>query len=259
MTDDLRPSPRHKPVSLFVTCIIDMIYPGTGVSVVDILEHLGVEVHFPQAQTCCGQPAFNAGFQDEAKTVAKQFLRAFADAEVIVTPSGSCASMVAHYYPELFRDDPDWRDRANRAASITWEFTEYLVDGLGVTDLGAVLPPTKVAFHHACHGYRLLDLTTQGQQLAASIDGVTLTDLPAADQCCGFGGLFSVKMPDISGAMLADKMKAIDASDADLIVTGDASCLTHINGGLSRAKSRKRVEHIANLLARGLRQSSPAR
>ena len=252
---DLRPSPLNKPVSLFVTCIVDMIYPQTGVSVVEILDHLGVEVRFPQSQTCCGQPAFNAGFRGDAKQVAKQFLTAFADAEVIVTPSGSCGSMVRHYYPELFKDDPEWRARAEWAADITWEFTEYLVDGLGITDIGAHLPPTKVAFHHACHGYRLMNLGTQAQELAAKIDGITVTGLYGADQCCGFGGLFAVKMPEISGAMLNDKVSNINAADADVIVTGDASCLTQMNGGLSRQQSSKRVMHIADLLAKGLKSS----
>lgn len=251
---DLRPSPKHKPVSLFVTCIVDMIYPHTGVSVVEVLEHLGVEVRFPLNQTCCGQPAFNAGFQSDARGVAKQFLTAFADAEVIVTPSGSCGSMVRHYYPELFEEDPVWHDRALRAASITWEFSEYLVDGLGIRDIGAVLPPTKIAFHHACHGYRLMELGDQAQALAEHIDGVTVNPLAGADQCCGFGGLFAVKMPEISGAMLNDKVKNINAADADVIVTGDASCLTQMNGGLSRQDSAKRVMHIADLLAKGLKQ-----
>ena len=255
MSDDLlRPSPMYKPVSLFVTCIVDMIYPETGVSVLEILEHLGVDVRFPLNQTCCGQPAYNAGFQNDARGVAKQFLTAFADAEVIVCPSGSCASMVRHYYPELFKGDPEWYDRATWAASITWELTEYLVDGLGVTDLGGKLPPTKIAFHHACHGYRLLNLSEQARTLAANIDGVTVNDLPGADQCCGFGGLFAVKMPEISGAMLNDKLKNIESTDADLIVTGDASCLTQMNGGLSRHASAKRVVHIADLLAQGIKE-----
>ncbi len=254
MTDELlRPSPKYKPVSLFVTCIVDMIYPGTGVSVVEILEHLGIEVRFPLNQTCCGQPAFNSGFRDDAKTVAKQFLTAFAGSEVIVTPSGSCGSMVRHYYPELFADDPEWRDRANWAASITWELTEYLVDGLGITDLGAKLPPTKVAFHHACHGYRLMGLGPQAETLAGNIDGVSMTELKGWDQCCGFGGTFAVKMPEISGAMLNDKVKNINAADADVIITGDASCLMQMNGGLTRQGSTKRVMHIANLLAQGLK------
>lgn len=253
MTDDLRPSPQYKPVSLFVTCIVDMIYPQTGVSVVEILEHLGIEVRFPMAQTCCAQVAFNSGFWNDARGVAKQFLTAFADAEVIVTPSGSCASMVRHYYPELFKDEPEWLARAEWAGAITWEFTEYLVDGLGISDIGAKLPPTKVAFHDACHGLRLLNLGGQSRTLAEQIDGVTVTELTGADQCCGFGGLFAVKMPEISGAMLKDKMTNINAADADMIVTGDASCLTQMNGGLSRNQADKRVVHIADLLARGLK------
>ncbi len=254
MSDDIRPSPKHKPVSLFITCILDMVYPQTGVSVVEILEKLGVEVRFPLNQTCCGQPAFNSGFWEDAKQVARQFLTAFADAEVIVCPSGSCASMVRHYYPGLFKDDPAWRERAVWAASITWEFTEYLVDGLGVTDIGAKLPPTKVAFHHACHGYRLLKLGSQAQALVGAVEGVEIVDLAGADQCCGFGGLFAVKMPEISGAMLDDKVKNINACDADVIITGDSSCLTQMNGGLSRQDSPRRVKHIADLLAEGLRK-----
>jgi L-lactate dehydrogenase complex protein LldE len=258
MSDALRPSPRYKPVSLFVTCIVDMIYPHTGVSVVEILDHLGIEVRFPLAQTCCGQVGFNSGFWDDAREVAKQFLTAFDGAEVIVCPSGSCASMVQHYYPELFKDDPEWRERAEWAASITWELTEYLVDGLGITDLDAKLPPTKVAFHDACHGLRLIGLKDQARQLAAAIEGVTVTELNRCDQCCGFGGLFSVKMPEISNAMLEDKIKNIEASEADVIITGDASCLTQMNGGLSRANDSKRVLHIADLLARGLKQAKDA-
>ncbi len=253
MTDDLRPSPQDKPVSLFVTCLIDMIYPQTGISVVEILDHLGIEVRFPLNQTCCGQPAFNSGFHNDAKRVAKQFLTAFVDADVIVCPSGSCASMVRHYYPVLFADEPDWLDRARWAASLTWEFSEYLVDGLGISDIGARLPPTKIAFHQACHGYRLMGLETQAQQLAAHIDGVQINELSGADQCCGFGGLFAVKMPEISGAMLNDKIKNINAADADHIITGDCSCMTQMNGGLSRQHSERRVMHIADLLATGLK------
>lgn len=258
MTEIPRPSPQYKPVSLFVTCIVDMIYPQTGVSVVEILEHVGVEVRFPMGQTCCGQPAFNSGFWGEARPTAKQFLTAFADAQVIVTPSGSCASMVRHYYPELFKDDPDWYERAVWVASITWEFTEYLVDGLGITDLGARLPPTRVAFHDACHGLRLMRLDQQARQLASHVEGVTVTEMNGADQCCGFGGLFAIKMPPVSGAMLQTKIEQIDAADADLIVTGDCSCMTQMNGGLSRSQKSKRVMHIADLLAKGLKPKADA-
>ena len=154
-----RESPAGKRVSFFVTCIVDMVYPETGMSAVEILEHFGVEVDFPMAQTCCGQPGFNSGYRKEAKQVAQQFLRAFADAEVIVTPSGSCAAMVRHEYPTLFADDPQWRDQAQRMASIIWEISEFLVEGLGITDLKGKLPKAEsFAFHDVCHGLRLLGL-----------------------------------------------------------------------------------------------------
>ncbi len=249
----IRPSPRHKPVSLFVTCIIDTIYPQTGISVVEILEHLGVEVRFPLSQTCCGQPAFNAGFRDDARRVARQFLTAFDGAKVIVTPSGSCAAMVRHYYPELFEDDPEWRQRAVWASSITWEFTEYLVDGLGITDLGAKLPPTTIVSHDACHGQRMMELGVQARKLAQGVEGVTVAEMEDADRCCGFGGVFAVKMPEISGAMLERKIEGIKASGTDYVVTGDCSCIMQINGGLSRQGQTQRVMHIADFLARGLR------
>ena len=248
-----RPSPHNKPVSLFVTCIVDALYPCTGVAVVEVLEHLGLAVRFPQAQTCCGQPGFNSGFHDDARRVARQFLRAFADAEVIVTPSGSCAAMLRHYYPQLFAEDPVWHERACQAASITWEFSEFLVDGLGSCDMGARLKPTRAAFHDACHGLRGLGLQDQARALAGHIEGVTLVEMAGAQQCCGFGGLFAIKMADISNAMLQEKIHAIISTPADVFLTGDCSCLTHINGGLARQRQPQRLRHIADLLAEGLR------
>ncbi|MBI5929578.1 MAG: (Fe-S)-binding protein [Chloroflexi bacterium] len=248
-----RPSPQGKKVSLFVTCIVDMIYPDTGMSVVSILEHLGVQVDFPMAQTCCGQPAYNSGYHNEAKQVAIQFLKAFKDAEVIVTPSGSCAAMVLHEYPVLFEDDPQWQAEAQRIVSITWEFTEFLVEGLGVTDIKARLAqPATFAFHDACHGMRLLGLGKAARTLLGNVENATIADLNECEVCCGFGGLFSVKMPDISNAMLQKKVNNINASTASTIVTGDASCLTQMNGGLSRNGSTKKVRHIADVLAEGL-------
>ena len=248
-----RPSPQGKKVSLFVTCMIDMLYPATGMSVVDILEHIGVEVDFPLAQTCCGQPAFNSGYQNEARQVAQQFLRAFAEAEVIVTPSGSCAAMVRHEYPRLFADDPQWRDQAERMASITWEFSEYLVDGLGVENLNLTLPkPQQFAVHKACHGLRMLGLDEQAHKLLSHVQNAEIVELSNADVCCGFGGLFSVKMPAISNAMLGHKIEDIETASAQTIVTGDASCLTHINGGLMRHAKPQRVRHLADILAEGL-------
>lgn len=248
-----RPSPKDKPVSLFITCIMDMIYPETGMSVVDILDHLGVAVHFPEAQTCCGQPAFNSGFREDARTVARQFFRAFEHAEVIVTASGSCAAMVRHEYPALFADDPIWRSHAERAASITWEFTEFLIDGLGIEDLGLRLPQLQtIAIHDACHGLRLLGLGEAGRKLLRNVENAQVQDLKECEVCCGFGGLFSVKMPEVSNAMLTKKIAHINASEAETIITGDASCITQMNGGLAKQKSRKRVKHIVDVLAEGL-------
>ncbi|MDQ7027157.1 MAG: (Fe-S)-binding protein [Anaerolineae bacterium] len=249
-----RESPKDKPVSLFVTCIVDMIYPETGMSVVKILEHLGIEVDFPMEQTCCGQPAFNGGYRKEAREVAKQFLRAFGQSQVIVTPSGSCAAMIRHEYPALFENDNiSWQTLAKRAASITWEFSEFLVDGLGITDIGAKLPQAQsFAVHDACHGLRLLELGAAGRKLLNNVENATLEELNDCDVCCGFGGLFSVKMPAVSHGMLMKKVDNINQSAAEAIITGDASCLTQMNGGLSRQKSSKRVRHIADVLAEGI-------
>ena len=248
-----RESPKGKRVSLFVTCMVDMLYPDTGMSVVDVLTHLGVEVDFPMGQTCCGQPAFNAGYRDEARQVALQFLQAFKDSEVIVTPSGSCGAMVRHEYPRLFADDPQWRDEAQRLASITWEFTEFIVDGLGITDLNGRLPtPQTIAFHDSCHGLRLLGLKQASRTLVGNLENATIVEWDDSETCCGFGGLFSVKMAAVSGAMLGKKIDHIEQSQADVIVTGDVSCLMHMNGGLEKQGKPMRVKHIADVLADGI-------
>lgn len=222
-------------------------------SAVRVLEHLGIDVDFPLGQTCCGQPAFNSGYRRDARNVAVQFLKAFDDAEVIVTPSGSCAAMVRYEYPELFKEDEEWLPRARRAASITWELSEFIVDGLGVSDLKAQLPAQQsFAFHDACHGLRLLGLGSQARALLQNVQNAQLVELTESDVCCGFGGLFSVKMPDVSGAMLQKKMSAIHQCSAQTILVGDVSCLMHINGGLERQHSPKRVRHIADVLAEGI-------
>jgi L-lactate dehydrogenase complex protein LldE len=233
--------------------MVDMLYPETGWAVVDILEYLKVAVDFPLDQTCCGQPAFNAGDRSSARQVAIQFLKAFKDAEVIVTPSGSCAAMVRHEYPLLFTGDPVWFEDAQRAAAITWEFTEFLVDGLGVTDLHLRLPQKQTfAFHDSCHGLRMLGLGNAARRLLGETGNAEIKELVESDVCCGFGGLFAVKMADISGAMLERKIAHIQACPAEIILCGDVSCLTHMNGGLARTNSAKRVRHIADVLAEGL-------
>jgi L-lactate dehydrogenase complex protein LldE len=254
-----RQSPKGKRVSLFVTCMVDMLYPYTGMSVVEVLEHVGVDVDFPMGQTCCGQPAFNAGYRREARQVARQFLRIFKDAEVIVTPSGSCAAMIRHEYPHLFANDPVLQAEAERLASITWEFTEFIVDGLGVTDLHGRLPTyLTVAFHDSCHGLRLLGLKQAGRTLVGNLENAVVIDWDNSETCCGFGGLFSVKMADISGAMLAKKMDHIEETEADVLLSGDVSCITHMNGGLEKRGSEKRVRHIADFLAEGIREDGPS-
>lgn len=248
-----RESPVGKTVSLFVTCMVDMLYPDTGWAVVDVLEHLGVEVNFPMAQTCCGQPGFNAGHLPDAKAVAIQFLKAFADAEVIVAPSGSCVTMVRHEYPTLFADDPQWKESAQRMASITWEFGEFLADGLGINDLKLALPKKQsFAFHDSCHGLRHLGLGASTRELIRNTTNTEVSELEEADVCCGFGGLFSVKMADVSGAMLDRKIGHIEACPAATILCGDVSCMTHMNGGLQKQGSQKRVRHYADILAEAL-------
>ena len=238
-----------KRVAYFVTCIIDAVFPDIGEAALEVLEKQGVSVEFPEAQTCCGQPAFNSGFQDETRKVAEHFLDVFKGYDAIVTPSGSCAAMVHYYYPELFKDHPR-RDEAMQIASRTFEFTQYLVDELSVTDVGVSLSkPARAAIHDACHGLREMHINRQPRALLSNVKNLTLTELAGHDQCCGFGGLFAIKMGEISSAMLNDKMMNINANDADFIIAGDASCMMHINGGLSRNGSAKRVVHIAEVLA----------
>lgn len=254
MSLPLRESPKGKPVSLFVTCLVDLLFPESGMSVVQVLENLGVEVQFPEEQTCCGQPAYNGGYQQEAKEVGRQFLKAFKDAQVIVTPSGSCATMVRQEYLNLFADDAQWLPIAQRISAITWEFSEFIVDGLGITELKARLPEKQIfAFHDSCHGLRHLGLGESARSLVGNTENALIEELEGHETCCGFGGLFSVKMADISGAMLENKINHIVASAAQTVISGDVSCMMHINGGLERQGSNKRVRYIADVLAEGLR------
>ena len=247
-----RCSPIGKRVSLFVTCIADALYPQTAISVVKLLEYLEIDSDFPEKQTCCGQPAFNTGYWSEARQVARHFLTSFQEAEVIVVPSGSCAAMVRQEFPHLFKNDP-WLSLANDIASKTWEFTEYIVDGLGIADLKLEYAEARTfAFHDSCHGLRMLGLGQAARDLLGNVQNATLYDLTEHDECCGFGGTFSVKMADVSGAMLQRKIDNINRCPADTIVMGDLSCIAHINGGLSRQGSPKRARHIADVLAEGL-------
>jgi L-lactate dehydrogenase complex protein LldE len=235
-------------VQLFVTCIIDTIYPEVGEAVVRVLERAGARVSFPTGQTCCGQPAFNAGLRAQARAIAIHTIQVFeADPAPVVIPSGSCCAMIRHSYPELFADDPVWLPRARALASRTYEFTEYLVNVLGITDLGARFSG-RMTYHSSCHQLRELGVSHQPRRLLEGVRGAKLVDLPHSEECCGFGGVFSVEHPEISAAMLDRKIDNIDASGAAVIVACDSGCITNINGGLHRRGKTQRAVHIAEIL-----------
>jgi L-lactate dehydrogenase complex protein LldE len=237
-------------VSLFITCLVDQFFPEVGMSVVSVLRKLGVEVDFPEEQTCCGQPAFNSGFATEARELAKRFIAIFESSEYVVAPSGSCTSMVRVFYPELFKDDPEWKKRAESLASRTYEFTEFLVNVLGVDDVGACYQG-KVALHQSCHLLRELNVRTEPQRLLKTVKGIELVELEHSDSCCGFGGMFAIKYPYISGSILQEKIDCIKKCGSDVVVACDVGCLMHIGGGLSRQGVTTRTMHIAELLAKG--------
>lgn len=241
------PSPRR--VQLFITCIVDSLYPPVGTAVVTVLERLGVEVEFPEAQTCCGQPGFNGGFRAEARRLALHHLEVFEKSPApVVTPSGSCAAMVIHRYPELFADDAPNLARARALAARTYEFSQFLVEVLGVTDVGASFTGS-LTYHPSCHLSRELGITAPPRQLLARVQGADVRDLPHAEECCGFGGLFSIKHGDLSSAMLDKKLENVRASGATTVVGCDLSCLMQMQGGLWRDGSAVRCRHLAEILA----------
>jgi len=235
-------------VQLFVTCLLDTLYPDTAAAVQRLLERVGVNVAVAPRQTCCGQPAFNAGLRAEARRMARHTLRVFESAPgPLVVPSGSCAAMIRHHYPELFADDPHWLPRARALAERTFELTQFLVDHLGMTDLGARYAG-RLTYHASCHLLRQMGVHHQPKALLAAVHGAQLVELPGEQECCGFGGVFSLEHAEISAAMLARKLDNLQASGASLLVACDAGCITHINGGLHRQGQPRRAVHIADLL-----------
>lgn len=235
---------------LFVTCIIDTLYPEVGEAVVKVLQRAGVSVEFPAGQTCCGQPAFNAGMRAQARPIAMHTIQVFERTKgPVVVPSGSCAAMIRHGYLELFAEDQEWLPRARALAERTFELTEFLVDQLGVTDLGASFPG-KLTYHASCHLLRDLGVDSQPRALLAKVRQAELVELPYATDCCGFGGVFSAEHPEISTAMLERKIANIEASGAPVVVSCDGGCITNINGGLHRMGKAPRAVHIAEILAR---------
>ncbi|MGZ8844378.1 MAG: (Fe-S)-binding protein [Pyrinomonadaceae bacterium] len=236
-------------VGLFVTCLVDQMWSSIGVSTVAVLRRAGCTVEFDERQTCCGQPAFNTGYATEARQVAQRFVELFEASQVdaIVSPSGSCTAMVQHY-ETLFSDDESWRERARKVAQRTFELSSFLVRVLKVEDVGARFAG-RVTWHDACHGLRDLNIHSEPRRLIRHVREAELVELENADACCGFGGTFSVKYPEISVAILEQKIEAIERAGVDAVVSGDASCLMQIGGRLSRTNSKVRVMHLAELLA----------
>lgn len=239
-------------VSLFITCLSDLVYPKVGESMVQLLAKYGVKLDFPAVQTCCGQPAFNSGYWDEARGSALTLLQAFDDSDFVISPSGSCTSMIHHYYPKLFENDPVNLAGANRLVEKTYEFTQFLVQVLDVKDLGAVFPH-KVTYHPSCHGSRLLGVKEEPMLLMQNIRDLELIPLPHAEDCCGFGGTFAVKMCDISGAMVIEKSDHVLETEAEVLVGLDMGCLMNIAGNLWHRGKPVKVMHLAELLAEGVK------
>ncbi|HLM50920.1 MAG TPA: (Fe-S)-binding protein [Solirubrobacteraceae bacterium] len=226
-------------VSLFITCLADTLFPQVGRATVALLERLGCQVHFPEDQTCCGQMHFNSGYEEQARRLAERFTEVFAGAEVVVVPSASCAGMVREGFPRLGAPPP---------GPPVLELSEFLVDRLGVEDVGASFPH-RVTYHPTCHSLRALKVGDRPLRLLRAVRGIDLVELPEADQCCGFGGTFAVKNADTSTAMLADKVRAVLDTRAEICAAGDASCLMHIGGGLARQRAGTRTLHLAEILA----------
>jgi L-lactate dehydrogenase complex protein LldE len=231
---------------LLITCLGDALFPDVGVATVRLLRRLGVTVDFPAAQTCCGQPHFNSGYHGDARDLARHTIRAFANGQTVVTPSGSCAAMVKLEYPELFHDDPVWRAKADDLSRRTRELSDFLVNGLGVEDVGARFEG-RVTYHMACH-LRGLGLLTEPERLLRRVKGLEYVPLERADECCGFGGSFAVRYPAISGAMVRDKVEFIEKTGASVVVATDAGCLMNIAGCLRRRGSAVRALHLAEVL-----------
>ncbi len=235
---------------LFVTCVVDQLYPNVGVSVVKVLRKLGVTVGFPMDQTCCGQPVYNTGYNQQARTLAKRVLEQFQDSEYVVVPSGSCAATIRVFYQELFADDSELLAQAKALGAKTYEFSEFLVNVLkleSAADCGASHEGTA-SYHPSCHLLRELGVRSEPQKLLDSVPGLVKKELKGAEICCGFGGTFSVKFPHISEGMVADKVANVEASGADTLVSCDMSCLMNISGALNRQDSAIKVRHLAQIL-----------
>lgn len=235
-------------VALFVTCLVDLFRPSVGWATVKLLEAAGCTVVVPEAQTCCGQPAYNSGVRDDAARIAKQVIRAFEAFDYVVAPSGSCAGMLKKHYPELLASDPDWSGPAEAFAGKVWELTGFLVEILGVGTVAGAYEGV-VAYHDSCSSLREMKVREQPRALLAGVDGLAVRELPGRDVCCGFGGTFCVKYSEISTRMAGDKTREVVESGADTLAAGDMGCLLNLAGKLSREGAAIKAYHVAELLA----------
>jgi len=255
MPDNTSNIPRPDRVTLFASCMVDQLAPSVGESTVDVLEYLGVTVDFLDDQTCCGQPAFNSGFRSEAYPVAERFVELFEKVDgPIVVPSGSCAAMVRNYYGDLFRDDSKLADRAKRVGDRLFELTEFISRFFGTDAVSGQLE-TSATYHKCCHLLREVGIDEEPIEILSNIDGLQMTPLERADVCCGFGGAFAVKMPDISTAILDEKLDFIEATESDTVIAADTGCVYQMQGGLRRRGSPVQVVHIAEVLAKSIKNA----
>ncbi len=247
----------HGPsVGLFVTCLVDLFRPSVGFAAVRLLELAGCKVAVPETQTCCGQPAYNSGDKRDAKAIARGVIDAFAGYDYVVAPSGSCAGMVKHHYPELFADEPETQALAEDLAGRTWELVSFLADVRGLKDTGATFEG-RVTYHDSCSGLRELGIKAQPRALLGAVEGLELTELPNAEICCGFGGTFCVKYAEISDRMVGNKAQDIAETGAGTLLAGDLGCLMNIAGKLKRMGSSVEVRHIAEVLAGSAAGTAP--
>lgn len=233
-------------VTLFATCLVDMFQGNVGKATVELLERLGCEIDFPESQVCCGQPAFNSGYVKEAKAAMKSMIDTFANAEYVVSPSGSCIAMF-HEYPNVFKGDPVWEPKARNLAAKSYELTQFIVDVLKTEDVGARFEG-KVTYHTSCHMTRLLGIKRAPMILLNNVQGLEFSELPAKEQCCGFGGTFSVKMAQISEQMVDEKVMHVEETEAEYLIGADAGCLMNIGGRIDRKGKPIKVLHIAEVL-----------
>jgi L-lactate dehydrogenase complex protein LldE len=251
------PIPGAKPrVALFVTCLVDLHRPTVGFAAIRLLEQAGCQVEVPRAQTCCGQPAYNSGDRATTTEIARGILEAFGGYDYVVVPSGSCGGMLKHHMPHLFDDDPNLRARADALAAKTFELVSFLTDVMGVTAVDTAFPGS-VTYHDSCSGLRELGIAAQPRRLLASVEGLELKEMTDPDVCCGFGGTFCVKYPDISVRMVSDKTANIAATGAQTLLAGDLGCLLNMAGRLKREGSTVKVRHVAEILA-GMTADVPA-